>query len=651
MPHPSEFDLPEMIALGAALRGAGSGAAHMEEAADRIVSRLVHAFAPDLAAPSALALCRLYVTARYSDLDDGLRAFAAAQPGGEHLSPDARCLTLLASKGILPEWCSRHKSAGHKAIPLAHPSFDERFPMLKAVFTGFGLNSLEMLDTDPSGLIPVRQFGVFLVENAQGSPAIPNQVDFVEPFGIQSVLAFGGLLPNVRGRGNNHEIFIVILFSKVRIPPDLADLISPVALSVKLAILRFCGGRVFAPKGEPEPPSTGPANDLAQQRARATALEQLLEVHEGVVAGQAKRLQAALAKATHRAAELRRSEGAMRKQADILENVLRSMHDAMAVSDDKGRLILRNPAAKRIFCADPPYVAGTGPHATAAAARAVLRERGVYLPDGSTLHPVETLPMIRALRGETVDQAELYIKNPNYPAGASFSVTANPIRRPTGQISGVVAVFRDVTEGHQLAQKLEERHRQLEESERAQTELVERLRIAVEHLSTPILEVWDDVLALPIIGVVDARRAGQVMDRLLDEIVRKKPRFVIIDLTGVKLIDAETAEHFVRLIRAVELVGTQCVLAGIQPGVSKTIVAQGLDLGPVPTRRNLKHALKASARRVSGALASEVTNEEPAASEGGDAEEAGADSSGAEEMPDDLSALVAEADAAESEGR
>src|ERR1700760_1189975 len=104
MPHPSEFDLPEMIALGAALRGVGSGAAHMEEAADRIVNRLVHAFAPDIGAASALALCRLYVTARYSDLDDGLKAAAAAQQGGAIPAPDARCLTLLATKGTLPEW-------------------------------------------------------------------------------------------------------------------------------------------------------------------------------------------------------------------------------------------------------------------------------------------------------------------------------------------------------------------------------------------------------------------------------------------------------------------------------------------------------------------------------------------------------------------
>jgi rsbT co-antagonist protein RsbR len=171
--------------------------------------------------------------------------------------------------------------------------------------------------------------------------------------------------------------------------------------------------------------------------------------------------------------------------------------------------------------------------------------------------------------------------------------------------------------------------------------------VAVEDLSTPILEVWDDVLALPIIGVVDARRAAQVMDRLLDEIVRKKPRYVLIDLTGVKLIDRETAEHFVRLIRAVELVGAQCVITGIQPAVSKTIVAEGLDLGPVPTLRNLKHALKASARRVSGAFSAEVDAKAASQAEGSE----GAKAAPADQAGDDLTALLAEADAAEAKAK
>ena len=545
------------------------------------------------------------------DIDEGLRTFSAAMLDGAPPPPETRCLTLLATRGDEKEWCSRHTSVRHKAIPLCVPRFAERMPMAAGVFRQIGLESQNLATSDLAVLHDARQFGIFLVEDAQKNPAIADQAEFVDRYNIRSALAFGGVLPNVRGRGDNHELFLVLLFSKAKIPPEMADLLAPVALSVKISVLRFCGGRrVFAPKGEPDPPSTGPANDLAQQRARATALEQLLEVHEGVVAAQSKRLQAAVAKATHRAAELRRSEGAVRKQAEILENVLRSMRDGIAVADDNGRLILLNPPAKLIVGGGPPRVPGTGPEANPAANRQLIRDLGIYLPDGSAHHPAETLPMLRALRGETVDQAEIWVKNKSLPTGASFSITANPIRRQNGQISGVVAVFRDVTEGRHMARQLEERHLQLQASERAQTELVERLRLAVEDLSTPILEVWDDVLALPIIGVVDARRAAQIMDRLLDEIVRKKPRYVIIDLTGVKHIDSETAEHLVQLFRSVELVGAKCVVTGIQPAVSKTIVADGLDLGPAPTLRNLKDALTATARRVSAATEEQEREEE-----------------------------------------
>jgi hypothetical protein len=123
------------------------------------------------------------------------------------------------------------------------------------------------------------------------------------------------------------------------------------------------------------------------------------------------------------------------------------------------------------------------------------------------------------------------------------------MRRKDGSISGAVAVFRDTTEAKQLVEDLEVKNRDLSESEQAKTELVERLRLAIDEVSTPILELWDDVLALPVIGVVDSRRSVQIMERLLDEIVHRQSRFVIIDLTGVEFIDTRTADCFTKLIR------------------------------------------------------------------------------------------------------
>src|SRR5262249_28418648 len=134
MPHPSEFDLAEMIALGASLRSMGAGARHMEEAADRIVHRLYKAFAPDPGVPSTLALLRFYITARSGDLDDPLKAFATSIAGGVAPPPEARCLTLLATQGNEQPWGSRHSSVRHKAIPLSLPDFSARMPMADGIF-------------------------------------------------------------------------------------------------------------------------------------------------------------------------------------------------------------------------------------------------------------------------------------------------------------------------------------------------------------------------------------------------------------------------------------------------------------------------------------------------------------------------------------
>lgn len=133
-------------------------------------------------------------------------------------------------------------------------------------------------------------------------------------------------------------------------------------------------------------------------------------------------------------------------------------------------------------------------------------------------------------------------------------------------------------------------------SEEAKTALIERLRYSIEELSTPILEVWDDVLVLPIIGVVDSRRTADMVQRLLAEVARSQASFVIIDLTGVEIVDTKTADHLVKLMRKVEVVGARCVLTGIRAAVAETLVEIGVDFAQVTTLRNLKHGLREALR-------------------------------------------------------
>jgi rsbT co-antagonist protein RsbR len=141
------------------------------------------------------------------------------------------------------------------------------------------------------------------------------------------------------------------------------------------------------------------------------------------------------------------------------------------------------------------------------------------------------------------------------------------------------------------------RNETLEKIERERGDLLTRLRLAVDELSTPVLEVWEDVLAIPIIGVVDSRRAADIMARVLAEVVGKQCGYVILDVTGVDVIDSATAEHFMKLVRAIQIIGARCVLTGVRPAVGQAVVDLGLDFGDVRTLRTLKDALRETIRR------------------------------------------------------
>jgi PAS domain S-box-containing protein len=136
----------------------------------------------------------------------------------------------------------------------------------------------------------------------------------------------------------------------------------------------------------------------------------------------------------------------------------------------------------------------------------------------------------------------------------------------------------------------------LADSEKAKTVLIERLRYSIDELSNPILEVWDDVLVMPIIGVVDSRRTADMVQRLLAEVARSQASFVIIDLTGVEIVDTKTADHLMKLMRKVELIGARCVITGIRAAVAETLVEIGVDFNRITTLRNLKHGLREALR-------------------------------------------------------
>ena len=137
-------------------------------------------------------------------------------------------------------------------------------------------------------------------------------------------------------------------------------------------------------------------------------------------------------------------------------------------------------------------------------------------------------------------------------------------------------------------------HVYLEEKERTIQAQQEELR----QTSTPITEIWDGVLTLPIIGTLDSTRTMMVMENLLSRIEAERARVVVIDVTGVMAIDSQVSHHLIQMIRAVGLMGADAVLTGIRPEIARSLTSLNIDLGEVTTRATLSEGLKEAFRRL-----------------------------------------------------
>lgn len=229
----TQFTLKDMTECGAELRKLGLGAPHMEEAASRIVRYLYERFEDPQSGQSAFALVRFFKTHSYAQLSPDLQKIVY-QILGEIPEPLLKCLALLATVGDRPEWNSRERSVNHQVIPLVSEQMVAQSPMISQLIKQFGLEAGTVLAPDPELIVDLEQktFNVFHVPEAWNSPYVPARETFVMPCGVQSVLGFGGMLPS----GN---LMAVILFSKVPISRQTADMFKTLALNAKVAVLPF----------------------------------------------------------------------------------------------------------------------------------------------------------------------------------------------------------------------------------------------------------------------------------------------------------------------------------------------------------------------------------------------------------------------------
>jgi rsbT co-antagonist protein RsbR len=122
-------------------------------------------------------------------------------------------------------------------------------------------------------------------------------------------------------------------------------------------------------------------------------------------------------------------------------------------------------------------------------------------------------------------------------------------------------------------------------------ELIARQRLQLLEVATPVIKLWDGIVAVPLIGTLDSARSQVVMESLLEAIVDQRAAYAILDITGVPTVDSLVAQHLMKTVAAARLMGAECIVSGIRPAIAQTIVHLGIDLGSIITRAGLADAL------------------------------------------------------------
>jgi len=142
----------------------------------------------------------------------------------------------------------------------------------------------------------------------------------------------------------------------------------------------------------------------------------------------------------------------------------------------------------------------------------------------------------------------------------------------------------------------------VEAYQKAREEVILRQQEELMELSTPVVKLWEGIVALPIIGTLDSARTQVVMESLLQKIVETGSEVAIIDITGVPTVDTLTAQHLLKTVTAARLMGAECIISGIRPQIAQTIVYLGIDLTDVTTKATLADAFLMALKRMGASI-------------------------------------------------
>ncbi len=140
--------------------------------------------------------------------------------------------------------------------------------------------------------------------------------------------------------------------------------------------------------------------------------------------------------------------------------------------------------------------------------------------------------------------------------------------------------------------------------QKSREDIINRQQREMLELSTPVVKLWDGILALPMIGTLDSARAQVVMENLLQKVVETGAQIAILDITGVPTVDTLVAQHLIKTVTALRLMGAEAIISGVRPQIAQTIVHLGVDLQGVTTKANLADALALALKRTGQTLKS-----------------------------------------------
>ena len=201
-------------------------------------------------------------------------------------------------------------------------------------------------------------------------------------------------------------------------------------------------------------------------------------------------------------------------------------------------------------------------------------------------HDLEELSRSRAAQGRTAGETSAFVLELKTPLFAALPKVAG---------SDQVKLMEAVAEVSGLIDKMAQWT--VTTYQRAREEIISRQQQELLELSTPVIKLWDGVLAVPMIGTLDSSRTQLVMESLLQRIVETESTLAILDITGVPTVDTLVAQHLIKTVTAIRFMGADCIICGIRPQIAQTIVHLGIDLQGVTTKATLADALALALKR------------------------------------------------------